>query len=899
MFLLILIALAAAVMAIMALNKISVLDSKFRKTRALVDQLQSELSALKEPGVAVPETVTIASSVDSPAPDTVEPLVQSVETSPPLEITTETIKETPPPKPSPLKGLEHMLAGRWFVVLGGIAIALGGLLFVKYAHDNGLIPPWLRVIFGYAFAAALVAGGEYVRRSRGEAINDYVPASLSAAGLVIAFGVTYAAYALYGLLSPGLCFPLLVAIGLGALWLSRRQGPVIAGLGLIGSYAAPALVPSDHPSAWGFFSYLIVIVAVSLYELRIRAWWWLGFAAIGGAFVWAQLWLNGGLFDKGQVIPVSLFSYALTLAAAFIPRGIGMLRDDMGTLAQPATATPPLYIAAAGLGAGALTLGSSVVNSAYSTVALLFFVVGMVAVATFGWLKPHRNIAAGMAALFTLLVFMAWPNVSTLVPAFDERGFWVLVQQIVEPNRFVPWTLLAGAAFTALGLLGTVWKNPVRYWDSLTAASPVLFLFGTWSKADFVYGDQTWATIAGVTVAILAFIARRLRSVSEDDRTVQTTDLLLGAVALLALFAADRLFNDIWYTLAISGLAAAFAFSSSRFGSRAPAIIVLALATFASIRLFVGREVWGEPTGLPLGAHWPLYGYGVPAALFWWSSRQLQEQRDNRYRVSLEGLSLGLLISMVSAEIRVLIGGGITADRFSLLELASHVTAWLGAAFGLAYRQKIYSGFISRWGAIALVGASCFVLLGLLSAWNPVISGDALEGGAIFNTLWLAYLAPAVLLGMIINRHDVLAKSPLREMLGVLAMVSVITFATLMVKRLYQGPIMSLEFSGDAESYTVSLVWLAMGVLGFVSGLTLDRRTLRLAGLVMLALTVLKTFVYDFAELTGLWRIASFMGLGFCLVGIGWLYSRFSSRKDTAVEKLPAPISPLINRDPA
>ena len=98
----------------------------------------------------------------------------------------------------------------------GLAVALGGLLFVKYAHDNGLIPPILRVIIGLACAAALVAAGEWTRKRSADLANGYIPAALSAAGLVIAFGVIYAAYALYDLLSPALCFPMLVAVGLGA-----------------------------------------------------------------------------------------------------------------------------------------------------------------------------------------------------------------------------------------------------------------------------------------------------------------------------------------------------------------------------------------------------------------------------------------------------------------------------------------------------------------------------------------------------------------------------------------------------------------------------------------------------------------------------------------------------------
>ncbi len=878
-----LISLVAVVLSIIALNKVSVLEGRLRRTREFAEQLQADIKAMKVPVGEVTATPTPVALPIQEAAAGAESLNTAPETAIPEPAASETknAAESVARKPNS-GGLEQALAGRWFVVIGGIAVALGGLLFVKYAHDNGLIPPILRVLLGYMFAGALVASSEFVRRNR--LIQDLVPAALSAAGLVIAFGVTYAAYALYNLISPALCFPLLVAIGLAALWLSRRQGPLIAALGLVGSYAAPALVPSDHPSAWGFFAYLAVIVAASLYELRLRPWWWLGFAAIGGALVWSMLWLNGGLFAPGHVLPTSLFAFAVSIFSAVLPRGLSLLKDDTGSIASPKSLTPPLQIALAGLAAGALILGSTVWNSAYSTLSLTLFALGMAAVAALGWLKPHRNVAAGLAAAFTLLVFMVWPNVSTFVPAFDERGFWVLVPQLIEPQRFVKWVLAAGLAFSALGTVGTLRKPTIHYWDALAAGSAILFLFGAWAKADFALGDVTWAAFGVAACAAMAFSVWTLRSRSTDKKANEAVWLLSASAVLLALFAFDRTLDNIWYTLAVALLAAACAYASRLIDSRAPASISVALATLAALRLFVGREFWSEPEGFPLGAHWPLYGYGLPAAIFWWSSRQVISPRDDRAKVALEGISLGLLISLVSLELRILMGGGITADNMSVLELGSHVTAWLGAAFGLAYRQKYYSSFISRWGTIALTAASCLALLALLTIRNPALTGDVIQGGTIFNGLWLAYLLPAGLLAAILNRAEWLSRPPQRTVLASLAMVLVMAFATLMVKRWYQGPRLVPEFISDAESYTVSLVWLMMGLAAFVAGLRIDRQSVRFGGLIVLILTVLKVFILDLAGLTGLWRIASLMGLGFCLIGIGWLYTRFIARKSLPAE---------------
>lgn len=84
------------------------------------------------------------------------------------------------------------------------------------------------------------------------------------------------------------------------------------------------------------------------------------------------------------------------------------------------------------------------------------------------------------------------------------------------------------------------------------------------------------------------------------------------------------------------------------------------------------------------------------------------------------------------------------------------------------------------------------------------------------------------------------------------------------------------------ESYAYSAVWLALALALFIAGLRLGRQPIRYAGLGVMVLVVLKVFLLDLSSLEGLYRIASFIGLGFCLVGIGWLYQRFAQTRQAA-----------------
>ena len=53
---------------------------------------------------------------------------------------------------------------------------------------------------------------------------------------------------------------------------------------------------------------------------------------------------------------------------------------------------------------------------------------------------------------------------------------------------------------------------------------------------------------------------------------------------------------------------------------------------------------------------------------------------------------------------------------------------------------------------------------------------------------------------------------------------------------------------------------------------------LRYASLAVLMVTVAKVFLIDMSGLTGLLRVASFLGLGLTLIAIGRVYQRFVLR---------------------
>ncbi len=80
----------------------------------------------------------------------------------------------------------------------------------------------------------------------------------------------------------------------------------------------------------------------------------------------------------------------------------------------------------------------------------------------------------------------------------------------------------------------------------------------------------------------------------------------------------------------------------------------------------------------------------------------------------------------------------------------------------------------------------------------------------------------------------------------------------------------------------LSGAWLLLAVALLLGGVRLADKALRVAGLALLTITVFKVFLIDAAELEGLLRILSFLGLGIALIGIGLLYGKVLRPADKA-----------------
>jgi hypothetical protein len=76
----------------------------------------------------------------------------------------------------------------------------------------------------------------------------------------------------------------------------------------------------------------------------------------------------------------------------------------------------------------------------------------------------------------------------------------------------------------------------------------------------------------------------------------------------------------------------------------------------------------------------------------------------------------------------------------------------------------------------------------------------------------------------------------------------------------------------------LTVAWGIEGVGLLTAGFRLRDRTLRLSGLALFLVCILKLFLYDLRQLETWYRILSFIVLGLILVSVSWVYTRFRDR---------------------
>lgn len=863
-----------------------------RNLESRIAQLQERLTTLER---GRNEEAAAPLEESPPLPQEAEPIVRDVSPEQVQGPETPAPPVAPQPgvsasasRPAPKKSIEETVASRWFVWLGGVTIALGGIFLVKYSIDHGLLSPAIRISLGFLLGLALAVGGEWVRRQPLQqaisAMNpDYVPPALTGAGILIAFGSVYAGYALYDLLPPLVVFALLTAIAVGALTLSLLQGPFIAALGILGAFAVPLLVQTGTPLAWTLFSYLLFVAASAFVVVRYKGWWWLGWATLLGSVLWEFAWFDR-FWHSDDLLPMSLHMVAL-LAMAFAVR-FETLHAGNNRLGHPFDFREmfPAELLAMGTALGVSVLAFSQVRmDGYGTGSLI--VIGLIAATLVAAAFRMKNLESllPMAAITAVLLLATWhqPEIIHLPERIIVQGreIGTLRAPIVPPefSVFASMAILISIGFGVMGYFGIRRSRQPDFWAAISAGVPLITLIICYWRMQAFAVDLAWGAVA-IGLAVLATVAAS-RIARHRDRYGMDAALGIFALAVIAAIslAAAMTLEKTWLSIALAVQLPTAAWIHNRLKIEYLRPVSAVIAVLVGIRLILLHHLPGSPLHAPLDAGWILYSYGIPAIAFGLAARWFRETGDDKLVMLLESGTIAIAVAMISMEIRYFVGDGTLGYRhYTLFEQSLHSLSWLASGYSLYYRHRRTRRTVALWGAGILIGLAALQVLGLqVLVSNPLFTGEDVGAWPILNKLSLAYVVPAL---FAIALHLEAKRQGHRIpslWAGVTAFALLFAYLSLEVRHLFHGNELTIGRMTNAEGYAYSLVWLiyAGGLLAI--GMVWRIAALRYASLGLILLVVAKVFLWDVSWLTGLYRVASFLGLGFSLVSIGFFYQRF------------------------
>lgn len=892
-----------------------------------VAQQQTPIETIDAPSVApAPE----------PVPEAVVP-PPVIEPEPQPEIQPEPQPESEPqPEPAapdrPSFGFEEMFGRRLPIWAGGATLAVAGVFIVKYSIDAGLLSPAIRVILGLLFGFGLIGGAEAALRAEARVGDPRIRQALAGAGVATLYASILVAANLYGLIGGGLAFAGLALTTLLAGLLSIRFGPASAVLGLVGGLAAPALVGAGPPDMSLLAAYLALAVGGLCALGRTQRWWWLGAAALAGGFGWGFTLILTGALDTAAAL--SLGSYTLLIAVAFplmLTGGPSQALRWAGTLAGCAQMAAivatggfaPLTWALYGLlSAAAVWLSRR--DPQLADVPLPALAVAlMLAIA---WPDPTATglaaVLAGMVAIFAAPALLRlWRPDGRIGDAVQiagvAAGVALLPLHLVDGLRAGSFALLGAAMAAGAASLG--WRaerSDARFAILVGTAAALLSIAAglalpEWQIAPAVAllagallllgdgaGDTRIVRLASAFGGLALLLLPLVEGWSEIGRALGNAPpvdigaamLRWGVAALVAALFARRATG----TVGIAGQVAAVLLGTVAIVQPVPPTL-MALAP-AALLAGIGflrpqaRAALATAAGVTLGwaalpaAKWAFIGLGALAGFPAYASN-LPGWHDALLRLAIPSAAFAFALLRAGTRLRL---------RWTGLALAAALAI---AALHILWKQLFHladhGDFVARGMAERTLWEALLAALAV-TCWRLGSRPAALAAGAaalahfgwftllVHNPLWAdqavgpwlvpAYGLAAALLwaaGKVTHGERV---ARLRD--GGL-MILVLVFGVSALRQMFHGPLLSSPGLTDAEDIARS-VFAILAAVGFLAiGIRTASRDWRLASLGLMLLTVGKVFVFDVAGLDGLARIGSFVALGFSLLGVGWLYSRY------------------------
>jgi uncharacterized membrane protein len=325
----------------------------------------------------------------------------------------------------------------------------------------------------------------------------------------------------------------------------------------------------------------------------------------------------------------------------------------------------------------------------------------------------------------------------------------------------------------------------------------------------------------------------------------------------------------------------------------------LGVFVIAAFRLFVFDTALNAHSFTPvLNSRFPTFAVAIGvtyiAAFLYWRHREQAEVWERYLYRYLVGAGSVLTLWVLSAEansyfdklrFEATVGRAYAAQAARIADaknglIISLTVIWTLYAVGLLAVAAARRGRLMRWAGVGLLAIP---VLKLLLYDGFLIEVDLQTYSPALNLYFAAFVV--VLSGVVFAAYVIRRLQPILMDEEVFVLSAIIVAANVIVVWVFSREIiqyyesLAYQQTADFESakhLTLTIFW-AIYSIGIISvGMWRNLRLVRLSGLLLMGIPVVKLFAFDVFLLEQGFRVAAFIILGILLLSIGLVYQRYS-----------------------
>lgn len=833
--------------------QVTSLEQKVRTLETEVARLKERLDPRSSPRNVPAET---RKSLPAPAEFPVQairrlpPAAPVREPSPSPRHSVQTVRNIRPAAALPASfSWEYFIGAKLLSWIGGFVLFLGTGFFVKYSIDNDLISPEWRVTLTYLAAAGLLGAGLSRLRKKYPILSG----TLTSTGILVLYLATCAGRMFYELpfFTPAIATILLAATTAAAfilaVWLRFR---VIAFLGIIGGFLTPVILSTGQDHTGTLFLYMTILNAGLLAVVAATRW-----TGAGGAGLAAYTILLMGWFDEYGGPSHILAVVILSLCTLLLYGGYGLYAGTRQ--AEPDRKGGPFLLAFCAIAVTCLTAFRLQAECSFRFLSpsshLLLLLAGMLPMIAL--LPLARAKSTYWSCFLPMGLFTVFYFYQSSAEEASQSTLWISSQlQGLFCLFMIPASYAVLSARTPSGGAYLAELQPgVRISCFATAALAWLLVMHPLSPSPF-YVFLTAATFCGMAAwhrrgqALMAAAAGYTIAASYQDIHPAGSAVIFLAIFLLPLLLVRRFRSGL---LAWSASALAFP------------LFYLSWWLFGTAHHPEATHFWDSTVALACAA---------PPLLAALALRRLPEETLLK-RSAILCFYYGAAIGMLTLAIGLQWTGAPLTVAWSLEGLALLL---LCGKFPLP--RLAWTGFFLL--------AFLFVRNGLSQAFVQLDPAGMPALRTMFATMVFCCMAGAWWVQKKVTpRLPGGRSSGLRVLVAALNIFGAILLFIWMNTEISCGfaapgdrPLMIQFGSSVAQDLTISIAWSLFALGLIATGFDIRSSRVRMAGLALLGITLLKVVCYDISSLGQLYRVGALVGLAAIVLISSFLYQKFTMK---------------------